>query len=41
MDLQLKNKSALVTGSTAGIRLAITRALAAEGAHVIVRTIKP
>ncbi len=36
MDLQLKNKSALITGSTAGIGLAIASALAGEGAHMIV-----
>ncbi len=36
MDLQLKGKTALVTGSTAGIGLAIAAALAAEGARVIV-----
>ncbi len=36
MDLDLKNKRALVSGSTAGIGLAIATALAEEGAHVIV-----
>lgn len=36
MDLQLKGKTALVTGSTAGIGLAIASALAGEGARVIV-----
>jgi NAD(P)-dependent dehydrogenase (short-subunit alcohol dehydrogenase family) len=36
MDLQLKGKLALVTGSTAGIGLAIAKALAGEGARVIV-----
>jgi NAD(P)-dependent dehydrogenase (short-subunit alcohol dehydrogenase family) len=34
MDLGLKGKRALVTGSTAGIGLATVRALAREGAHV-------
>ncbi len=36
MDLQLGNKLAFVTGSTAGIGLAIAKSLAAEGARVIV-----
>ncbi len=36
MDLQLKNKIALITGSTAGIGYATAKQLAAEGAKVIV-----
>ena len=36
MDLKLADKVAVVTGSTAGIGFAISRALAAEGAHVYV-----
>ena len=35
MDLKLTNKTALVSGSTAGIGLAIAKALAQEGASVI------
>src|SRR4029453_7216593 len=36
MDLGLRDKKALITGSTAGIGLAAALALAREGAHVIV-----
>jgi NAD(P)-dependent dehydrogenase (short-subunit alcohol dehydrogenase family) len=36
MDLQIGGKLALVSGSTAGIGFAIAKALAAEGAHVII-----
>ena len=36
MDLQLKGKAALITGSTAGIGLAIASRLAREGADVII-----
>ena len=36
MDLQLTGKKALVTGSTAGIGLAIATALAREGAEVVI-----
>src|SRR3954454_15042232 len=35
MELGLSGKNALVTGASKGIGLAITRALAAEGAHVV------
>jgi NAD(P)-dependent dehydrogenase (short-subunit alcohol dehydrogenase family) len=36
MDLHLNDKSALVTGSTAGLGLEIARKLAVEGAKVII-----
>jgi NAD(P)-dependent dehydrogenase (short-subunit alcohol dehydrogenase family) len=36
MNLELENKLALITGSTAGIGFAIAKALAAEGARIIV-----
>jgi NAD(P)-dependent dehydrogenase (short-subunit alcohol dehydrogenase family) len=36
MDLQLKKKAALVTGSTGGIGLAIAERLAIEGAEVVI-----
>ncbi len=36
MDLRLRNRLAVVSGSTAGIGFAIARALAAEGARVVV-----
>ncbi len=36
MDLHLKNKTAIVTGGSAGIGLAIVQSLTAEGVHVTV-----
>ena len=36
MDMQLKNRRALITGSTSGIGFAIAKGLAAEGASVVV-----
>ena len=36
MDLQLKDKKALITGSTAGIGFAIAKQLAKENAHVYI-----
>ena len=41
MDLQLNDKLALVSGSTAGIGYAIATALAREGARVIVQRPHP
>jgi hypothetical protein len=41
MDLQLTNKKALVTGSTAGIGFAIAWLLAEEGASVVVNGRSP
>ena len=35
MDLHLAGKTAVVTGASKGIGLAITQALAAEGVHVV------
>src|SRR5438034_11803052 len=40
MDLQLTNKKALVTGSTAGIGFAIASLLVEEGASVVVEAIR-
>ena len=36
MDLQMKDKVALITGGSQGIGLAVARALAAEGVHIMI-----
>jgi NADP-dependent 3-hydroxy acid dehydrogenase YdfG len=36
MDLQLKGKTAIVTGATAGIGLAIARVLSEEGVEITI-----
>ncbi len=41
MNLQLENKTALVTGSTKGIGFAIARHLAGEGANVVINGRRP
>ncbi len=35
MDLELKNKTALITGSTSGIGFAIAKLMAKEGVEVV------
>jgi NAD(P)-dependent dehydrogenase (short-subunit alcohol dehydrogenase family) len=43
MDLKLNGKTAVVTGASKGIGLAVVRQLAAEGVHVVAgaRNIEP
>ena len=41
MDLQLKGKIAVVTAASKGIGLAVTRALADEGAQVVAARAAP
>jgi short-subunit dehydrogenase len=36
MDLELKDKVAVITGGSVGIRLAVAHALAKEGVHVLI-----
>jgi len=36
MDLQLKNKVAVITGGSVGIGLAVAHALAEEGDHMVI-----
>jgi NAD(P)-dependent dehydrogenase (short-subunit alcohol dehydrogenase family) len=40
MELGLRGKAAVMSGSTAGIGLAIATALAAEGAKIVVNVIR-
>jgi 3-oxoacyl-[acyl-carrier protein] reductase len=35
MDLELKDKVAVITGGSAGIGLAVAQALACEGVHLL------
>jgi len=37
MDLELTGRTAVVTGASRGIGLAITRGLSANGVHVVAR----
>ncbi len=40
MDLGLEGRTAVVTGASRGIGLAITRAVVANGAHVVAGSLK-